>query len=83
MYRLIKAAQFIKQNMPQYNAILTNEEAFDVASYINTQKRPIKANRDKDFPDRRIKAIDMDVGPHDDKFSDEEHRFGPYKQMLK
>lgn len=83
MYRLIKAAQFIKQNMPQYNEILTDEEAFDVASYINTQKRPVKDGRDEDFPNRAIKPVDMDVGPYDDKFSEEEHRFGPYKQMQK
>lgn len=81
MYRMIKAAQFIKQNMPQFNAILTDEEAFDVAAYINSQKRPIKEGRDLDFPDRRVKAIDMDVGPHDDKFSDKEHKYGPFDKM--
>lgn len=81
MYRLIKAASFIKSNMPQGNPELTDEQAFDVASYINTKPRPIKENREADFPDRTVKAIDMDVGPYDDDFSVEQHRFGPYKEI--
>ncbi|CZE49240.1 c-type cytochrome [Campylobacter geochelonis] len=83
MYRLIKAAQYIKHSMPQGNPTLSDEEAFDVASYINSQPRPIKADREADFPDRSIKPLDMDVAPYDDNFSIEQHRFGPYKQMYK
>lgn len=81
MYRMIKVAQFIKQNMPQFNEILTDEEAFDVAAYINSKPRPIKDGRENDFPNRKVKAIDMDVGPHDDKFSDKQHKYGPFKEM--
>lgn len=81
MYRVIKAAQYIKHNMPQGNANLTDEEAFDVAAYINIQKRPIKPNREADFPDRRVKAIDMDIGEFADEFSLKQHKFGPYKNM--
>lgn len=81
MYRVIKAAQFIKRNMPQFNEILTDEKSFDVAAYINSQKRPIKEGRHKDFPNRKVKAIDMDVGPYDDKFSDEMHKYGPFDKM--
>lgn len=43
---------------------------------MNSQARPIKANRDKDFPDRKVKPLDMDVGPHDDSFSTTQHRYG-------
>lgn len=78
MYRAIKAAQFIKHNMPQGNPTLTDEQAFDVAAYINTQPRPIKKYREADFPDRTVKAIDMDVPTYDDDFSVEQHRFGPF-----
>lgn len=83
MYRLIKAAQYIKQNMPKDDATLSVEEAYDVAAYINSQNRPVKANREADFPDRRTKPLDMDVAPYDDNFSAEQHRFGPYKEMKK
>lgn len=83
MYRLIKAAQYIKHNMPQFDATLSDEEAFDVASYINTQPRPVKSNREADFPDRKVKPADMDVGPYNDSFTIEQHKFGPYKPMMK
>ncbi|RDU71594.1 cytochrome C oxidase Cbb3 [Helicobacter anseris] len=79
MYRLIKAASYIKANMPQGDANLSLEEAYDVAAYINSQKRPVKANRDKDFPDLKLKPLDMDVGPYDDNLSTTQHRYGPYK----
>ncbi|MBZ7975273.1 c-type cytochrome [Campylobacter sp. RM12637] len=81
MYRLIKAASYIKGNMPKGDATLSDEEAFDVAAYINSKPRPIKANREADFPDRRTKPLDMDVAPYDDDFSIEQHRFGPYIKM--
>lgn len=79
MYRLIKAASYIKANMPKGDANLSVEEAYDVAAYINSQKRPIKANRDKDFPDLKLKPLDMDVGPYDDNLSATQHRYGPYE----
>lgn len=83
MYRLIKAAQYIKANMPKDDATLSLEEAYDVAAYINSKPRPIKQNREADFPDRRTKPLDMDVPTYDDDFSVEQHRFGPYKEMSK
>ncbi|HFT5981947.1 TPA: c-type cytochrome [Campylobacter jejuni] len=57
--------------------------AYDVAAYMNSQARPIKANRNKDFPDRKVKPLDMDVGPYDDSFSTTQHRYGPYTNMIK
>ncbi|MFY0744905.1 c-type cytochrome [Campylobacter sp. LH-2024] len=83
MYRLIKAASYIKENMPQGDPNLTLEESYDVAAYMNSQTRPIKPHRDQDFPDRKVKPLDMDVGPYDDSFSTTQHRYGPYKPMLK
>lgn len=83
MYRLIKAASYIKANMPKDAADLSLEDAYDVAAYINSQPRPIKKDREKDFPDRRTKPLDMDVKPYDDDFSIEQHRFGPYEPMSK
>ncbi len=46
--------------MPQGAPDLSLEDAYDVAAYMNSQARPIKANRNKDFPDRKIKPLDMD-----------------------
>lgn len=83
MYRLLKAVSYIKANMPQGNPDLTLEEAYDVAAYMNSQTRPIKANREADFPDRKVKPLDMDVGPYDDSFSTTQHRYGPYDVMIK
>lgn len=83
MYRLIKAASYIKANMPKDDATLTLEQAYDVAAYINSQPRPIKKNRNKDFPDRDVKPADMDVKPYakHDKFSIEQHRYGPFEPL--
>lgn len=83
MYRLIKAAGYIKSSMPKGDATLSWEEAYDVAAFMNSHERPIKEGREKDFPDRDIKPMDMDVGPYNDGFDENAHRFGPYKQMIK
>ncbi|PAF45849.1 c-type cytochrome [Helicobacter sp. 11S02629-2] len=83
MYRLKKCAAYVKANMPQGNATLTLEESYDVCAFINTQPRPIFAHREKDFPDLRVKPLDMDVGSYDDKFDVKQHRFGPYDEMVK
>ena len=44
MTRVITAAQFIKGNMPYGttydNPVLTDEEAYDVAGFINQKPRP-------------------------------------------
>ena len=50
---------------------------------MNTQERPIKSDREKDFPDLDIKPMDMDVGPYNDGFDENAHRYGPFKPMLK
>jgi thiosulfate dehydrogenase len=39
--------------------LLTDEDAYDVAACIVSQKRPLKANLDKDFPVRLQKPIDI------------------------
>lgn len=85
MYRLIKIASYVKANMPKDNATLTDEEAFDVSAFVNmpSHKRPIFPNRAKDFPNLAVKPVDMDVGPYADSFSEEQHRYGPYKDMMK
>lgn len=51
MARTYKAASFIKGKMPfgQGNT-LTDQEAIDIASYFTQLPRPVKANKDKDWP---------------------------------
>ncbi|CAD7286524.1 c-type cytochrome [Campylobacter suis] len=83
MYRLIKAAEYIKSTMPKGDETLSWEDSFDVAAYINSHERPIKSDREKDFPDLDIKPMDMDVAPYNDGFDEKTHRFGPYQQMIK
>jgi thiosulfate dehydrogenase len=58
--------------------VLTDEEAYDVAGYLVSRKRPDKPNLEKDFPVRLQKPIDTPYGPHADGFSAEQHRYGPY-----
>lgn len=83
MGRVITAAKFIKANMPLGNANLSAAEALDVAAYINSQKRPIKAGLEQDYPDRSKKPVDVPYPPWVDSFSPEQHTFGPFKPMMK
>lgn len=85
MHRIITAANFIRANMPfgvTYDAPrLSEEEAFDVAAYINTQPRPERGHLDRDYPDRARKPVDAPFPPYDDDFSQEQHVFGPWQPI--
>lgn len=51
MARVSVAASFIKQNMPRTRGwALSDQEAYDVAAYINSQPRPDVAGRGSDWP---------------------------------
>ena len=82
MARLLNAAAFAKHNMPLgttfESPLLTDEEAYDVAGYVNSQPRPHKADLDKDFPNRLQKPVDAPYGPYIDGFGTEQHKFGPF-----
>lgn len=80
MGRVITAARFIKAKMPFGKPDLTDDQAFDVAAYINSQPRPI-LSRDKlerDYPDRSTKPVDSPYPPFGDPFPVDQHRFGPF-----
>ncbi len=85
MARVTLAAGFIKGNMPSgithTTAVLTDEQAFDVAAYVNSQPRPVKANLDADFPARKNKPVDAAFGPYTPGFSAEQHKFGPWQPI--
>jgi thiosulfate dehydrogenase len=82
MSRILTAAAYAKHNMPigtTFDApVLTDEQAYDVAGFIISQKRPEKANLDKDFPVRLQKPIDTPYGPYADGFSQGQHKYGPF-----
>lgn len=86
MHRVITAAEFIKSNMPfgatYEDPVLTDDEAYDIAAYINTFDRPVKANLDQDFPDRKLKPVSTPYGPWADDFSPEQHQLGPFQPMF-
>ena len=82
MSRLLTAAAYAMHAMPigvTYNApLLTDEDAYDVAGYIVSQKRPEKADLDQDYPVRLQKPIDTPYGPYADGLSQQQHTFGPF-----
>jgi len=88
MHRVIKQAQWIKANMPFDSAkwdkpVLTDEEAFDIAAFVNDDRihsRPNPATLDFPFPED--KAIDYGKGPYIDTFSEAQHKFGPYEPIM-
>lgn len=85
LYRLTKLAGYIRDNMPydeafHYRPVLTPEEAWDVAAFINSQPRPAKTFP-KDWPDITTKPIDHPFGPFSDTFTAQQHKFGPFKPI--
>jgi thiosulfate dehydrogenase len=82
LYRLSRFAGFIKSNMPNLTSsyehpVLTDEEAWDIAAYVNSMPRPEKRFRN-DWPDIAKKPIDHPFGPYADHFSEIQHKFGPF-----
>lgn len=85
LFRLSTLAGFVKSNMPNGASfafpLLSDEEAWDVAAYINSQPRPDKLF-DHDWPDIRKKPVDHPFGPFADSFSELQHKLGPFKPIL-
>jgi thiosulfate dehydrogenase len=82
MARLLTAARFIKANMPlgaTYDAPqLKDDEAYDVAAYINSFDRPQKTNKQLDYPNLSKKPKDSPYPPYADNVSIEQHKLGPF-----
>jgi len=81
MHRVLTAARFIKARMPLGEPTLTDDEAFDVAAFINFKPRPEMANLEQDYPDKAAKPVDNPYGPFADDFPLEQHRFGPFQPI--
>lgn len=85
LYRLSNIAKYVKYNMPQgttyQNPQLSDEEAWDVAAFITTQKRP-HISVSKDWPDKSKKPVDNPFGPYADNFPAKQHKLGPFKPIV-
>jgi thiosulfate dehydrogenase len=79
-------AGYVKDNMPfgvSYgNPQLTDEQAWDVAAFINSQPHPDK-DLSKDWPQKNTKPFDYPFGPYADSFSAWQHKYGPYDPITK
>lgn len=88
LYRLSRFAGYVKDNMPfaaatnNFNPQLSDEEAWDVAAFVNTKPRPAK-DLSKDWPDIDRKPFDHPFGPYADSFSELQHKYGPFEVIKK
>jgi thiosulfate dehydrogenase len=84
LYRISNFAKYVKYNMPQGTSYkspqLTDEEAWDVAAFVVSQKRP-HINVPADWPDKSKKPVDHPFGPYADNFSEVQHKYGPFKPI--
>ncbi|MGY4385359.1 thiosulfate dehydrogenase [Pedobacter sp. UYP24] len=85
LYRISNFAGYVKNNMPfgvsYENPLLSDEEAWDVAAYVNSQPRPQK-NQQNDWVDISNKPFDFPFGPYNDEFSENQHKYGPFKAIV-
>lgn len=88
MHRVIMQAKWLKANMPHDLAtwqkpVLTDAEALDIAAFVNNDNIHNR-NQPKtfDYANPKTKAIDYGQGPYADTFSEEQHKYGPYKPIL-
>lgn len=84
LYRVSNFAKYIKYNMPfgidHKHPTLTDEEAWDIAAYVNSQPRP-HIDVPNDWPDLAKKPIDHAFGPYADAFDEKQHKYGPFKPI--
>jgi thiosulfate dehydrogenase len=86
LYRISRLAGYVKDNMPlgcSHDApLLTDEQAWDVAAFIDSRRRPEKAFP-KDWPNIARKPVDHPFGPYADSFSAQQHKYGPFGPIKK
>jgi cytochrome c peroxidase len=85
MNRLLTTAAFIHSNMPLgtvwNHPAITNEDTYDVAAYLSSKERPQMSGLEKDYPKLEKKAVDCPYPPYADKFSQEQHQYGPFQPI--
>ncbi|GAB6905898.1 Di-heme cytochrome c peroxidase [Desulfosarcina cetonica] len=84
--RLLTLAPFLQSNMPlgtgYLHPVLSTEDAYDVAAYVDSMPRPQMANLAKDYPKLIKKPVDCPYPPYADAFPQEQHQFGPFQPIL-
>lgn len=84
LFRVSNFARYVKYNMPlgssHQNPTLSDEEAWDVAAFVNSQNRP-HLKTGKDWPNKAKKPIDLPFGPYADSFSEQQHKYGPFQPI--
>ncbi len=84
LYRISMMAGYVKYNMPfgvtYERTQLSDQEAWDVAAYINSKPRPTK-DLSNDWPNLAGKPFDHPFGPYADPFTEQQHKYGPYKPI--
>ncbi len=86
LFRLSRFAGYVKANMPfgasYQNTQLSDEEAWDVAAFVNSKPRPEHPFLNQDWPDISKKPFDHPFGPYKDTFPQEQHKFGPFAPIV-
>jgi thiosulfate dehydrogenase len=62
--------------------LLSDEDSWDVAAFVNSQPRP-HINQKADWKNLSKKPIDFPFGPYADNFSEEQHKYGPFNEIAK
>jgi thiosulfate dehydrogenase len=86
LFRMSRFAGYVKANMPfgatYQNPQLTDEEAWDVAAFVNSQPRPKHPFLNSDWPKIEKKPYDHPFGPYADTFPETQHKFGPFGPIV-
>ncbi len=86
LFRMSRFARYVKANMPlgasHQNPQLTDEEAWDVAAFVNSMPRPPHPFLQVDWPDIAKKPFDHPFGPYADPFPEHQHKYGPFQPIV-
>jgi thiosulfate dehydrogenase len=85
LFRISNFARYIRTNMPNgatyQKPMLTVEESWDIAAYVESLPRPVKTFS-QDWPKVELKPVDHPFGPYADTFSEQQHKYGPFKEII-
>jgi thiosulfate dehydrogenase len=86
LFRLSRFAGYVKANMPfgatYQSPQLSDEEAWDVAAFVNSQPRPAHPFLKTDWPKIEKKPFDHPFGPYADTFPERQHKLGPFGPIV-
>lgn len=86
LFRLSAFAGYVKANMPfgvtAETPELSDEEAWDLAAFVNSKPRPRHKFLNIDWPVMSKKPFDHPFGPFADSFSVAQHKYGPFQPII-